>query len=259
MRLKSRMEELQNFRDTMTVAKMPLVIGASPGTDRDEPNKQGISNQLSMPTFGAPMLGGPIESTKFVSYFESRDNAMTTIRTGLQTPPTIGDTSYNADQDIPTLGSWDLGEAYPVALSLNGIGLANGEHASPQFCLRPLEEVNIAPRPLFLHQQALKFVFSSQAASPHPTYLKMARLHCILQPRAAGCPLCSSSYDYNLMCLPKTQWAVPACTSPWGINSKASWKNWSSVLRVSTCRRKMGGQRYTLRWLKVMRVSSRVC
>lgn len=216
------MEELETFRDTMTVAKMTLVVGASPGTDQDEPNKQPVSNQLSMPTFSAPMLGGPIESTKSVSYFDSCDNAMTISRNGLQTPPTIGDTSYNADQDIPTLGSWDLGEAFPVALSLNGIGRASGEHASPQFCTRPLEEVDMVPRALFLHQQVLTFVFSSQAASPHPTYLKMARLHCILQPRAADCPLCSSSYDYNPMCLPKTQWAVPACTSPRGINSKAS-------------------------------------
>jgi hypothetical protein len=133
----------------MTVAKMPLVIGTSPGTGRDEPNKQAVSNQLSMPTFGAPMFGGPIESTKFASYSESRDNAMTTSRTGLQTPPTIRDTSYNANRDILPLGSWDLGEVYPVAL--NGIGLANGEHASPQFCPRPLEEVDIVPRPLFLH------------------------------------------------------------------------------------------------------------
>jgi hypothetical protein len=77
---------------------------------------------------------------------------MTISRTGLQTPPTIGDTSYNADQDIPTLGSWHLGEAYPVALSLNGIGLASGEHASPQFFPRPLEKVDIVPKPLFPHQ-----------------------------------------------------------------------------------------------------------
>lgn len=231
----------------MTVGKMTLVGGASPGTDQDEPNKQAVSNQLSIPTFGAPMLSGPIESTKPVSYFESRDNAMAINQTGLQTPPTIVDTSYNPDQDIPALGSWDLGEAYPVALSLNGIGGANGEHASPQFCPRSIEEVNIAPRPLFLHQRALTIVFSSQAATPHPTSLKMARLHCTLQPRAADCPLCSSSYDYTLMCLPKTQWAAPACISPWGINSKASWKNWSSGLRVSTCREKMGRQRYTLR------------
>lgn len=189
------MEELESFRDTMTVGKMTLVVGASPGTDQDEPSKQAVSNQLSIPKFGAPMLGGPIESTKSVSYFESRDNAMTINRTGLQTPPTIVDTSYNSDQDIPTLGSWDLGEAYPVALSLNGIGHVNGEHASPQFCPRSIEEVNIVPRSLFLHHQALRFVFSSQAATPHPTYLKMARPHCILQPRAADCPLCSSSYD----------------------------------------------------------------
>jgi hypothetical protein len=191
------MEELETFRDTMTGAKMNLVVGASPtpGPDQDEPNKQAVSNRLSIPTFGAPMLAGSIESTKSVSYFESRDNAMTISRTGLQTPPTIVDTSYNVDQDIPTLGSWDLNEAYPVALSLNGIGGANGEHASPQFCPRSIEEVTIVPRLLFLHQQALTFVFSSQAASPHPTYLKTARLHCTLQLRAADCPLCSSSYD----------------------------------------------------------------
>lgn len=113
------MEELGTFRDTMIVAKMTLVVGASPGTDQDEPNKHAVSNQLSMPTFGPPMLGGPIESTKSVSYFESCDNDTTISRNGLQTLPTIGDTSYNADQDTPTLGSWDLGEAYPVALSLN--------------------------------------------------------------------------------------------------------------------------------------------
>ncbi|KAF2715935.1 hypothetical protein K431DRAFT_308197 [Polychaeton citri CBS 116435] len=82
-RLKSRMEELEKLRDTMTVAKMSLVIGAPPGTDQDEPNKQAVSNQLLIPTFGAPMLRGPIESTKSVSYFESRNNAMTISRTGL--------------------------------------------------------------------------------------------------------------------------------------------------------------------------------
>ena len=206
----------------MTGGKMTLVVGASPGTDQDESNKQTVSNQLSIPTFGAPMLGGTIESKRSVSYFESRDNTVKISRTGLPTPSTIVDTSYNADQDMPALGSWDLGEAYPVALSLNGIGPANGRHASPQFCSRPIEEVDILSRPLFLHQQALTLVFSSQAATPHPTYPKMARLHCMLQLRAADCPLCSSSYDYNPMCLLKTQWAVPACTSPWEINNKAS-------------------------------------
>lgn len=120
------MEEFEQFRDTMTVAKMALVVGASPGTNQDEPNKQAVANQLSMSTFGAPMLGAPIESTESASYFESPDNAMTISRTGLQTPPTIGELSYNADQDIPTLGSWDLGETYPVALSLIGIGRAHG-------------------------------------------------------------------------------------------------------------------------------------
>lgn len=179
----------------MTVGKMTLVLGTSPGSEQDESNEQAVSNQLSIPTFGAPMLGGHIESTKPVSYCESRDNAIAISRTGLQTPPAIVDTSYNPDQDIPSLGSWDLGEAYPVALILNGIGGGNGEHANSQVCPRSTEEVNTVPRHLFLHQQALTLVFSSQVATPHPTYLKMARLHCILQPRAADCPLCSSSYD----------------------------------------------------------------
>ncbi|EME80393.1 uncharacterized protein MYCFIDRAFT_183545 [Pseudocercospora fijiensis CIRAD86] len=124
----------------MTVGKMTLVVGASPGSEQDESNKQAVSNQLSIPTFGAPMLGGSIESTKPVSYCESRDNAIAISRTGLQTPSAIVDTSYNPDQDIPSLGSWDLGEAYPVALILNGIGGGNGEHASSQVCPRSTED-----------------------------------------------------------------------------------------------------------------------
>ncbi|KEQ78748.1 hypothetical protein M438DRAFT_340409 [Aureobasidium pullulans EXF-150] len=139
-RLKSRMEELESFRDTMTVAKMTLLTGASPGTDQDDPNRQAISNQLSMPTVRVPILGGPDESTESVSYFDSRDNAIPISRIGLQTPPANVEISYNPDQDMPSLGSWDLDEAYPVVLSLNGIGLANREHASPRFCARPLEE-----------------------------------------------------------------------------------------------------------------------
>lgn len=150
------MEELEKYRDTMTFA-----MSASRGTDQDELKKHAISNQLSMPIFGAPTLEAPIESTKPVSCFESRDNAIPVRRTGFQTPPTIRNTFCNAGYDIPTLDSWDLGETYPVAWSLQGIGLVDGEHASSQFSSRPLEEVDIVPRPLFLHRQALRFVFSS--------------------------------------------------------------------------------------------------
>lgn len=209
----------------MTVAKMTLLTGASPGTDQDDPNRQAISNQLSMPTVRVPILGGPDESTESVSYFDSRDNAIPISRIGLQTPPANVEISYNPDQDMPSLGSWDLDEAYPVVLSLNGIGLANREHASPRFCARPLEEVSVMSRPFFSYRQALRSVCPSPAAWLHLTYLKMAKLHCTLQLKAAGCPLCSSFYDYNPTCSPKTQWAAPACISLYAIHNKASSKN----------------------------------
>ncbi|KAH0365099.1 tryptophanyl-tRNA synthetase, partial [Aureobasidium melanogenum] len=100
-----------------------------------------LQNRIAQRAYrDATMGGGSIESTKSVSYLESRNDTMTISQTGLQTPPTTGDTSHNPDQDVTTLGLWDLSEAYPVALSMKDIGLANREHASPRFCPKPFEE-----------------------------------------------------------------------------------------------------------------------
>jgi hypothetical protein len=121
-RLKSKMEVLESFRDTVTAAKLSELTATSPEIDFENsqqktvPGSGGLPQvitQLLVPSFTVSTPGETLEGNKQLSYFDS-PTAIT--RYGFHTPPIEGQAISNSDQDPLPLSSWDLGETYPMVL-----------------------------------------------------------------------------------------------------------------------------------------------
>jgi hypothetical protein len=248
-RLKSKMETLESFRDTVTAAKLSEFTATSPEVDPDtsKRNIPHIVKQLPIASFNVPVLGDTSGCNKSLSYF---DIPTTITRHGFQTPPIETNAACDSNQDPLPLSSWNLGDTYSMVLEQPSGQLP----ASRSPCSNLLSEVCILLCVLMSSGRTLTLRCYSIVVSPHQNSLTMARRHFMWRPRAADYRRCRFSCDCIPMCSCRTGPDALVYISLWKVNNKTSSKNYSSTPRVLMCKIRMAKLRCILQLLLDTRV-----